>query len=654
MKKILIILTFAGSIFPQPISSGCRYLLIDYDAVSSSTGGAVVACFNRPGFIIYNPAIGFLLNYPSIYTYYSHKSIDAEDIRVQLFSPLRRFALSVDIYGEFFHEEDMTDEDGKVIGSFSPFSLILHPSLSTLLYPNLYAGLGMKLFMESIGDYTGGGFGTDFGIYYRLKNTGVNFAGVIKDVGKGPKFIEDNTSLPLRFIGGITYSPQNKGGLTISTSYEKYLKDKINKLRFGISYAFYNVLHLRLGFVNTSVGYDTGVVNIKNIGGGIGITSGRFQIDIGFAGLGEVGGKFDVALQYTIVSKERIEVSEIPGISEKEKMTSINFYNNALARAAKGDYEGAVELLDIALIWDPDNTEAAEKIGEYKAKLKQEGLSSLMKEGKTFYNKGNYLDALLIFEKANKLDPSNEEINKCIILARTGLMQHFKKDTLVSKMIEEGNELYVKGEYGAALRKWQEAKEKGADTALINSYIENISMRLISYIAEENKKINSLIDGGKLSAAASRMRRLENKLKDISTLKNCPSRILSIVTEGRNKLEKANKKLKNKVAELNRAGIESYKNGEYVKAEGYFRSVLFVEPNNNIATQYLLKIKQKKRASKEDVSDLYMKGVLAYTAGDYKLAIFYWDEVLKINPNHTTAKKNLKRARKKLITLTEK
>ncbi len=652
MKRIYILLFIAANlIYGEPVKSGCRFLLMDYDAAAYGIGGGNYTYFYRPTFVLQNPAIGFLVRNPSIYTFYSRKTIGANILRFQLFSPLKSLSLSFDFYGEIFDAEDITDEEGKIREKFITSSFALHPGISTKIYKNLYSGVGLKLIIEDLGVATGTGLSSDFGLLYKIGKTGISIGSAIKDIGVGPKFLEERTPLPSRFGMGLSYSPKDKGNLIIFSSFDKYLKDDLSKIKFGVEYTFYHVLTFRGGINNTIVDYDSATVNITNGGVGFGITAGKMKIDFSFIKNNNAEGLINLSLLYTIIPSEKTSVIVEEGISEKEKMTSMNFYNNALLRASRGDYEGAVELLDIALIWDPDNIEAAEKIGEFKAKMKVNEVSYLVEKGKSFYQKGNYLDALFNFEKAAEIDPSNEEVNKYIILARTGLEQSFKKDTVLTRLIEEGNSFYINGDYGSAIEKWEEALKEGADTTLINGYMENLVERLSSYITEESKKIESLMDGDRLSIASSRLHKLESKLNKIKKIPDLPSQISVIVKEGHKTIKRLRDKLNSKLSSLNNLGISYFKKGEYRKAEGYFRRVLMVDSTNSTAKTYINKITQKKKTSEKDISDIYMKGVLAYTSGNYKLAIYYWNEVLKINPDHKNAKKNIKRAQEKLRSI---
>jgi len=57
---------------------------------------------------------------------------------------------------------------------------------------------------------------------------------------------------------------------------------------------------------------------------------------------------------------------------------------------------------------------------------------------------------------------------------------------------------------------------------------------------------------------------------------------------------------------------------------------------------------EKARGSSGRVRDLYLKGVESYANEDYRTALFYWREVLKLDPNHEDAKRGVEKAERML------
>ncbi|MEO0180527.1 MAG: tetratricopeptide repeat protein [candidate division WOR-3 bacterium] len=54
------------------------------------------------------------------------------------------------------------------------------------------------------------------------------------------------------------------------------------------------------------------------------------------------------------------------------------------------------------------------------------------------------------------------------------------------------------------------------------------------------------------------------------------------------------------------------------------------------------------KASPEEIEVLYLKGVEAYRWEDFATAIYYWERVLELDPNHEKAKRGIERAKKYL------
>lgn len=57
---------------------------------------------------------------------------------------------------------------------------------------------------------------------------------------------------------------------------------------------------------------------------------------------------------------------------------------------------------------------------------------------------------------------------------------------------------------------------------------------------------------------------------------------------------------------------------------------------------------EKTTGSSGKARELYLKGIEAYAGEDYRTALFYWKEVLKIDPDHEDAKRGVEKAEKML------
>jgi|GEM_PF-3370484 len=93
-------------------------------------------------------------------------------------------------------------------------------------------------------------------------------------------------------------------------------------------------------------------------------------------------------------------------------------------------------------------------------------------------------------------------------------------------------------------------------------------------------------------------------------------------------------------------GVGAYAKGDYEEAINYFTKALELDPNNKKAKEGLAKAQQLLEgvtSSKKD-SDPLLKGINAYSGGDYNSAAAYFYLALQLDPNDPEAQKNLERA----------
>ncbi|MCK5243056.1 tetratricopeptide repeat protein [bacterium] len=102
-------------------------------------------------------------------------------------------------------------------------------------------------------------------------------------------------------------------------------------------------------------------------------------------------------------------------------------------------------------------------------------------------------------------------------------------------------------------------------------------------------------------------------------------------------------KLKKKYLEAYRQLAMAYEDkGEYLKALYYYRQFLKISPKDRA-------VKRTYRSIREKAIDYYLrKGSKAYFRNDYKSAVKYWNNVLKLDSKNITANKFIKTAKVKL------
>jgi tetratricopeptide (TPR) repeat protein len=212
------------------------------------------------------------------------------------------------------------------------------------------------------------------------------------------------------------------------------------------------------------------------------------------------------------------------------KSSVSGYLSQGAALYAGGDVEGAIAMWNKALEIDPNNKSAREYISKAQNK-KQLDAKALIAEGKDLMSKGQYAAALSRFNQALKLEPANAEAAAGKEDAQAKIKQ------LAREKLNEGKELYN-------LQKYDEAEEK-----------LRAALKLDPSLSEANAYLS------KISAARSA---------------------------------------------------------------------------------------SKPKFSEDELNALYLKGVEAYVKEDYETAVYYWTKVLEMDPNHSKAKKNLARAKQKM------
>jgi tetratricopeptide (TPR) repeat protein len=98
--------------------------------------------------------------------------------------------------------------------------------------------------------------------------------------------------------------------------------------------------------------------------------------------------------------------------------------------------------------------------------------------------------------------------------------------------------------------------------------------------------------------------------------------------------------------EAARAKVQDAKaKGDRLGEVNALRNLVLMNPGDAAARRAFTEAKQK---SKQQIEELYKKGVIAYAQGNYNEAIQIWNEVLDLEPEHAKAKESIKRAREKL------
>ncbi len=298
----------------------------------------------------------------------------------------------------------------------------------------------------------------------------------------------------------------------------------------------------------------------------------------------------DIAL----VPKEAFRGAEVS--DDKSAETAKMFVEMAQAKASEGNYEEALRYLDIAAVWNPDDPQIQALASQYEERARETAAKLRLEKGVKLYKQGKLLDALVEFDKA---------------LALGG---------------------------GEAAKRW----------------FDKAFGELLKAQPQRNPQVAELVQEATAAFAKEDFPKAESLLtKALSLAPGDPelAKLLQLVIS----------KKAQRVAELVEKAQKALAKGRVSKAKVLARRALRLDPENKRAKAILSQAKSravavaKKREEKtkplvdqKKVQELYLLGIQAYVNQDYESAIYYWEQVLKLDPNHEKARKNLQRAKKKL------
>ncbi len=278
--------------------------------------------------------------------------------------------------------------------------------------------------------------------------------------------------------------------------------------------------------------------------------------------------------------------------SAEEKINQMNNLPAILAQGVEiyktGKIDDAIAKWREVLVFDPGNTQAKSYIDGAEQKMKEfklkKEIDNLVKWGSDEMNGGNLLEALLYFKRALALKPEAPELKKSM-------------DESYAKLLKEdfGNDVE------AAIT--AEAFKKGVDSLLEEDYFATL---------KEWKK-------------AIEKRPLEKKLKDY--------------------IEKVKKILKNRLEGLMEKTDDSYRNKRILEVVDNINKILHIDPTNDFALKYLRDVKP---LVEEETQRIYSEAMALLADSKLPECREKLLLVMKIDPNHLTAKKRLEEVNERL------
>lgn len=653
MKKLSILtFTLAGSLWAQ----AGLFLNLGAGGREQGMGGAVSAITAGPSSVFWNPS-GIALGRP-IGVFAQHTEY-FQGIRYDNLALAKSFGFgTLALYGGGLYVggfEGRTGPSPEPEWEFSAFDFYMGLAYAKRIGDLSLGGSG-KFFTSKVDKDGARAFAGDLGAIYttRFVNAGI----ALQNLGGNLTYVEESSPLPTALRLGLGFKPLDLAVISadLVKPFHNPTVSRGFELRFGAEATVARILSLRTGFSTDLEGdypseaFQPGVLSAFWFGAGVRVED--FDIDYAFRSYDALGYTHRISLTYSFGRSREVNTKASKLLAEeyqkKARITAESFYTSAMNYYSEGNLAEALANLDRALVWDPEYPEAQAMYDKIKEEKRKKDAETYYNRGLELYNQGNFMDAITQFEKCLELDPENSlaakwQENSFTALVEVQKTKYGKKQEQgkqVSDLMKKGVSYYSKGDYFKAEERFKEVLKLDPQNAEAKDYLAKSEKAKKDKAADYLRKADAAKSRGDYAKA------LDAYQKALDYEPSNPDANKGLVETKQLAAKAATEHLAN--------GKALYKKGDLSGAEGEFRTALVLDPSLTEASSYLSEIAAKRKSESKQapdpktVEELYLKGVDAYVKEDYKGAVYYWEKVLELDPNHAKAKANLEKARKKI------
>lgn len=646
LLRSILILTLAGQFAPvgaEPGTTSAQFLNLGPDARILALGGCGTACAAGVSALYWNPAcLGWFEGTEAGFTHVEHfLSIRGEDAGMA--TARGGLGLGFSVHGVYLSGlEERTGPSASPIRTYGAYFLAPAVSVGRTIGRLLALGTSARIVYQTIGQDNALSFAGDAGISFRPGPASpLRLGAVLANLGTGVRYGSESYPLPTRIRAGAGLS---------------FLRDRL-RTAIDVVKPFRDDLRVGAGAeaclterILLRAGYQSGPHANGGLAGlslGAGFRSGNLNLDYALAGYGILGLSHHFSLAYEFGRNRRTLSDEERRIQEelerRSRITAQTFYQQGLARERESRFEDALYNYDLALVWFPGLDEARLASEAVKKTIRDRLSTEHITRGIAEYKSGNYVEAAAEFGAALDAD-STSVIARNWLRTTTDAMvkiqmasiklEQEKKDR-IGLYLQNGLNYFSRQDYSRAIAEWTRVLELNPGNREAQAYITQARDKIRARIETQLASVETYILGED-------WRRAYDELNRILALEPKQAQALA-------RREEVKKKLRYLSADHTRAGIALYKESKFGLAQTEFKLALEYDATNVTAQEYIRQLASQSRdVSDEKVSDLYMKGVNAYTEEKYQTAVFYWKRVLELDPGHENARRNIARAEEKL------
>lgn len=620
--------------------TGASFLSLDAGAEAAAVGGAIASRPPSAAAVFWNPgALGWLKG-AEFSASHVEIGLSARSQHLAAAYGGRRLSLALSLQSFTIGGlEERTEPSASPISTFGATGLAPAVTCARRWGRNISAGTSLRLVYQKIGPDQATAVAGDLGVGFDGWLPGFRAGAALTNMGGGVRFVDQSYPLPSRLRLGAGYDLM--GGL-LSVSGDMV------KPRHRPLVACLGAEGFLMGRLSIRAGYKGGLSDaggLAGLSGGLGARVGGYGVDYAAFSRGVLGLAHQFSLSYRpgVAAGARAERAISAELQRRARVTAESFHRQGLSQMRSGQPDQALASFDLALVWDPDYSEAAQSLGEARAIIEDREAGRHLASGLAAYSEGRLIDAIADFGRVLEIRPEHLGAREWLQKASDGLVatspitgaaadstartidRHLRTGTVLlaakkySRAVEEwGKVLVIDPEHATARSSISRAKalqQQAVEAALSRAEQLGRQGRWPAALAQVNRAM--ALDPGS-DAAAARLREMAPSLKAYAD---------TVADRG--------------------AGL--FRKGMYGQAEAELRLALSLDRDNRTAAEYLSRVaSQRSKAAASEIADLYLKGISAYTQEDYAQAVEYWQRVVELDPGHANARRNLERAREKL------
>jgi tetratricopeptide (TPR) repeat protein len=677
---------FAALVSPAPTgalttNTAAPFLSMDTGSRPASLAGAYVALADDGFSLVYNPAGLHHIVVPALAFQHNEWGLDMRQEYINAALPVGSGGLGLGLNYMSYGSIPGRDATGASTGaSLTPTDLDLNLGYGVGdILPGLAAGASVHLISENLAGDGAFSLAVDLGGQYAWPDSGLGLGVAVRNLG----LAISGFSLPVQAAVGAAYTAVPRV-LNLSLQADLPLAAGTLAVSGGAELTVLQRVALRAGYRSVPAEAANG---LHGLTAGLGVAFAPFNVSYAYQPLGSLAQSHRLTLEYALASAPAAaskgataksaaakpllfptptpEVGLLPP-KEMPMQPSTQTLNARLTAASPEEiqeakesylrgqefyksrqYDPAIEEFQKALAIYPEYTQARRALSSAKRDRARLLLAGVMRstskretevESKRLYEqgldlerKGREVDAAYVYKSALLLTPGDPDLTKALKRVQTGANR--TRTTARSTHSEAPGE-------AASLIKSSPSGRLTASEEMISTLPARRTTRTETGETDESQSKaiqkhfllgTQAFDSGDYSQA---IREFELILEFDPANK-----------QAQYKLGLSRSKATEETVAAKARAQDAKAKGDRLGEVNALRSLVLMNPGDAAARKAFTEAKQK---SKQQIEELYKKGVIAYAQGNYTEAIQIWNEVLDLEPEHAKAKESIKRAHEKL------